>query len=60
MKRNDDALTLKEVWRLKEEAYKAVEGLPLALHARLTTSMATAAKLGFVTTKAFSCAEASA
>jgi hypothetical protein len=39
----------------------AVEGLPLAtaLHARLTTSIATAAQLGFVTTRALNCAEAS-
>ena len=39
----------------------AVEGLPLAraLHARLTTSIATAAQLDFGTTRALNCVEAS-
>jgi hypothetical protein len=62
MKRTEDSKALKEVWYLKEDAYKGVKGLPLAaaLHARLTTSIATAAQLGFGTTKVLSCAEASA
>jgi len=61
MKRNEDSKTLKEILQLKYYAYKAVEGLPLAtaLHARLTTSIATAAQLGFITTRALNCAEAS-
>jgi hypothetical protein len=61
MKKNEDSNALKEVWQLKDDAYKAVEGLPLAtaLHARLTTSIATAAQLGFVATRALNCAEAS-
>lgn len=62
MKKNEDSKALKEVWDLKDEAYKGVKGLPLAaaLHARLTTSIANAALLGFGTPKASSCAEASA
>ena len=61
MKRNEDSKALKEVWQLKEDAYRAVEGLPLgaALHARLTSSIATAAQLGFSTTRVLNCAEAS-
>ena len=61
MKRNEDSKALKEVWDMKEDAYKGVEGLPLAtaLHTRLTTSMTTAAQLGFGTRRALNCAEAS-
>jgi len=53
MKRSDDSKALNEVWQLKEDAYKSVEGIPLAaaLHARLTTSITTATQLGFATTR---------
>ncbi len=59
MKRNEDSKALKEVWQLKDDAYKAVEELPLAaaLHARLATSIATAAQLGFGKAGASNCAE---
>jgi cytidine deaminase len=61
MRWNEDSKALKEVWQMKDDAYKAVEGHPLAaaLHTRLTTSIATAAQLGFGTTRALNCAEAS-
>jgi len=61
MKRSEDSKALKEVWALKEDACKAVKGLPLAtaLHTRLTTSIATAARLGFGIKRALGCAETS-
>jgi hypothetical protein len=61
MKRNEDSMALKEVWKMKEDACKEVIGLPLAvaLHTRLTTSIATAAQLGFGATRVLGCAEAS-